>query len=75
MSNTSTKGAAPHRVVLAKDLKVGMWLTYNPPGHDQRIVDIDQTRDGQIKLHTDYGNGGEPATQFYEKTDRVRIVA
>lgn len=75
MSDITAKGTAPHRVVLAENLKVGMWLTYNRPGREERIVDIDVTRDGQVKLHTDYGNGGEPATQFYEKTDRVRVVS
>jgi len=63
-----------HTVVLAKDLKVGMLLTYMRPGREERIVDVDITRDGKIKLHTDYGNGGEPATQFFEKTDRLWIL-
>lgn len=73
MSIEIIKCRSPHRVVLAQDLKEGMWLTYKPPGHDQRIVGVSSTRDGQIKLHIDYGNGGEPATQFIEKTDRLCV--
>jgi hypothetical protein len=60
--------------IKAKSLKIGDWIMFANPRMNERVVDVQQTRDGQIKVHHDYGNGGEPATSFYEADDRVCVA-
>lgn len=61
------------RTITAGQAKVGQWLVYANSRMNQRIVDIGETRDGQVKIHTDYGNGGEPATEFFEADDKIQV--
>lgn len=63
------------RSIEAGKLKPGMWLAYSNPRQNQRVVDTAYTRDGQIKVYADYGNGGEPATLFFEEHESVLVVA
>lgn len=58
----------------ASDLKTDMWIVYSNPRYRERVVDVQQTRDGQIRVRHDYGNGGEPATSFYEPSDRLTVI-
>jgi hypothetical protein len=51
-----------------------MWLAYSNALYNERVVDVSATRDNQVKLRTDFGHGGEPATQFFELTDRVMVL-
>lgn len=62
-----------HKSVQAADLKVGHWIVYANPRYNERVVGVSSTRDGQIKVLHDYGNGGEPATSFYERDDLICI--
>ena len=64
----------PCKSIMAKALQIGDWIAYANPRMIERVVDVQQTRDGQIKVHHDYGNGGEPATSFYEADDRVCVA-
>ena len=59
--------------VSADKVAAGQWLVYDNARMNQRIVDVSATRDGQIRVEADYGNGGEPATLFFEANERVRI--
>lgn len=59
------------RTIPASQLKAGQWLVFHNERMNQRIVDVSETRDGQIKIHADFGHGGEPATFFYEKAETV----
>ena len=61
------------RSVAAKKLKVGDWILYSNPRYNERVVDVRTTSDGLMKVNHDYGNGGEPATSFYEPEDKVCI--
>ena len=61
------------RAIKAKQAKEGMWLAFSNPRFNQRIVEIGGTRDGQIKMHTDYGNGGEPGTSFFDPDETILI--
>lgn len=62
------------KIVLAHELKAGMWLEYSNPRYNCRVVKVSATRDGQVKVHTDYGHGGEPATQYFETSDRIQVI-
>jgi hypothetical protein len=55
--------------VKATDLREGMWILHFNDRYDERIVEVQGTRDGEIKINVDYGNGGEPATMFAEPDD------
>jgi hypothetical protein len=68
-----TAASSSPRTITAGQAKVGQWLIHANRRMNQRIVDIDETRDGQVKLHTDYGNGGEPATEFFESDDKIQV--
>ena len=56
------------------DAKPGMWLNHSNPRQNCRIVEVDHTREGRVKLATDFGFGGEPASSFYDATERIAIV-
>lgn len=62
------------RLIEASKLSRGMWIAASNPRFNQRVVDTGVTRDGQIRVHADYGNGGEPATLFFATTDRLRVI-
>lgn len=51
--------------IKAKSLRPGQWILHKNSSQNQRVVEVTSTRDGEIKVSTDYGNGGEPATSFY----------
>lgn len=51
---------------LARDLKPGDWIIYINELLDERVVEVNETSDGLIKVSHDFGNGGEPATSFYD---------
>lgn len=63
------------RTVTAAQLRKGMWLAYTNSRYNQRVVDTSTTNEGRIKVYADYGNGGEPATLFYDKDERVLVIA
>jgi len=62
------------KFILAEKIKVGDWICCQRPSLGRRVVDVDVTREGRIKINFDYGNGGEPATSFYDRHERVVIV-
>jgi hypothetical protein len=62
------------RRIKASQAKEGMWIIHNNPRFNERIVSVSKTRDGQVKIHSDYGNGGEPATLFFEKDDPIVVL-
>lgn len=62
------------RTIPASQARVGQWIVKDNPRYNERIVDVSETRDGQIRLHVDYGNGGEPSTLFYEKDERIAVM-
>ena len=62
------------RSIPAADAQAGQWLVYDNARMNQRIVDVSGTRDGQIRIHADYGNGGEPATLFYDNDDNILVA-
>jgi hypothetical protein len=62
------------RAIPASQLKEGDWLVYDNARMNQRVVEVSATRDGQIKVHADYGNGGEPATSFFEPDETVLVA-
>ncbi len=64
----------PYRSISATALKIGDWIVYANSRMNERVVDVQRTRDGQIRVHHDYGNGGEPATSFYEADDHVCVA-
>lgn len=58
------------RSIKAADLKEGQWLSLH--GHDMRVVEVTHgPLDDQVKVSVDYGNDGEPATNFYNADERV----
>lgn len=59
------------RTISAKALKPGHWIVYHNERLNQRVVDVDTTADGFVKAHLDYGNGGEPATSFFEPEEKI----
>jgi len=62
-----------HRSIAAMDLEAGMWLAYNNGSPSERVVDVQPFMDERVRVSTDFGAGGEPATHFYAKDERVRI--
>lgn len=58
----------------ASSLASGMWIVYDNPRYRERVVDVQETRDGQIRVSHDFGNGGEPAASFYEPSDRLTVI-
>lgn len=62
------------RTVPAAEAQAGQWLVYANSRMNQRIVDVSGTRDGQIRIHADYGNGGEPATLFFDSDDNLLVA-
>lgn len=60
--------------IQACELKAGMWMLGSNSRQDQRIVDTDVTRDGQVKVAVDYGNGGEPGTMFFEPNEHILVA-
>lgn len=62
------------KTIFAHELKTGMWMVFSNPRFNCRVVDVSSTRDSQVKVHTDYGHGGEPATSFFETTDRIAVL-
>lgn len=59
--------------IKAKDLKPGMWLSYGNERENQRVVGITTGRLDDMRVLLDYGNGGEPATQFFGADELVLI--
>jgi hypothetical protein len=57
----------------ASNLRVGDWIK-NGNLSPFRVVSVDETRDGEIIVHHDFGNGGEPATSFYRKNEMVVLA-
>jgi hypothetical protein len=61
------------RTIPAAQAAAGQWLVYHNARMNQRIVDVDRTRDGQVRIHADYGHGGEPATLFFDADERILV--
>lgn len=61
------------RTIAASTARVGMWIAHHDPRFDQRIVEIAGTRDARLKFSVDFGNGGEPGTEFFDPKDRLLI--
>lgn len=61
------------RTIPAAQAVAGQWLVYRDTRMNQRIVDVGRTRDGQVRIHADYGNGGEPATLFFNADERIMV--
>lgn len=59
--------------VQAQHLRPGDWILHSNERFNERVVEIEFTRDGDVKVYTDYGNGGEPATSFWEKNDTMAV--
>lgn len=59
--------------VEARHLLPGDWILHMNERFNERVVDVERTRDGDIKVYTDYGNGGEPATSFWYSTEPVPV--
>lgn len=69
MTATSTSS----RTIEAVNARPGQWLVYANSRMNQRIVEVSATRDGQVRIHADYGNGGEPATLFFDTDDKILV--
>ena len=61
------------RSIPAKNLRAGMTLAYHNPRQNMRVVETQSTRDDRIKVYADYGNGGEPATLFFDTDEQVLV--
>lgn len=59
--------------IKAQDLKPGMWLAYSNERQNQRVVGITSGRMDDVRVLLDYGNGGEPGTQFFGADELVLI--
>ena len=59
--------------IKAKDLKPGMWLSYSNERQSQRVVGVSTGRLDDMRVLVDYGNGGEPGTQFFGADELVLI--
>jgi len=59
--------------IRAEHAQAGQWIVYNNERMNQRIVDVEFARDGDVKVSADYGNGGEPASMFFEKDDIIQV--
>jgi hypothetical protein len=64
----------PYNVIQARDLKPGMWL-YFKTTHHMLVGDVNDTRDGDILVRCDYGDGSATATEIFEADDNVCICA
>lgn len=62
------------KTVYASQAKIGQWIVHNNPTQNQRIVDVSTKRDGSIAIYTDFGNGGEPATNFFESDEKIQVI-
>ena len=60
--------------IQARQARTGQWIEYTNSRFNERIVETSWTRDGLIKIRTDYGNGGEPATHFFEANELIAIA-
>ena len=74
VSHSGKRTEIATRLVLAKHLLENDWLAYGNPHMNQRVVEVTNTRDGQVKVYADFGNGGEPATLFFDKNEVLTIV-
>jgi hypothetical protein len=62
------------RSIPANQAKVGQWLAYHNERMNQRIVGVAVTKNNQVKIHADFGNGGEPATLFFEPDENILVL-
>ncbi|WP_273457027.1 hypothetical protein [Nevskia ramosa] len=74
MSVRNFEGPQP-RHIQAQHVQPGMWLIDRQnPRFDRHVVDVGHgpiEEIQQIKIGTDFGNGGEPATSFYGSSDTL----
>lgn len=61
------------KLISATDLREGMVICYDNPRFNQHVAEVQFTRDGQVRVETDYGNGGEPAVDFYQPTVKLFV--
>lgn len=66
----STEG---NRLIPAIEAKARDWILHADSRMNQRIVDVSVTRDDQVRIHADFGNGGEPATLFFEENEKILV--
>lgn len=59
--------------VHVQHLLPGDWIIHSNERFNERVVEIEFTRYADVKVYTDYGNGGEPATSFWERDELVHI--
>jgi hypothetical protein len=60
--------------IRADKLRPGDWIVFDNPRMNQRVVEVTSTREDEILVRHDYGNGGEPATSFYEVDEPLSVV-
>jgi hypothetical protein len=72
--NMMTTLSSSMKTITAAQAQPGQWLVYSNPRMNQRVVEVEDTRDGGILIRADYGNGGEPGTLFFERTDTIQVA-
>ena len=62
-------------VIRADQLEAGDWIIYNNTRMNERVVEVQDTRSGlEVKVYTDYGNGGEPAVSFWPIDSLLKVM-
>lgn len=62
------------KTIQAKHLRPGDWILYKDLSTSEHVVAVQDTRNhGEIKVYHDYGNGGEPATSFWDGEQLLKI--
>jgi hypothetical protein len=60
--------------VPARNLQPGWWMVFDNPRFNSRITEVSSTRDGDMRIHHDFGNAeSEPATSFFEPDEMVLV--
>lgn len=60
------------RTIKASEARVGLWLIVDNPRMNRRIVGVAADKHG-VKMATDFGNGGEPATEFFQEDEQLLV--
>lgn len=62
------------RRIQARNIKEGQWIVTAAGQFNQRVVEVTHgPMDHQVKVHHDFGNGGEPATSLYWHSDPLLV--
>ena len=57
--------------ILAKNIQPGYWILGLL--HDMLVGTVEYTRDGQVLVRCDFGDGSETATNFYEMDEPISV--